>query len=205
MGLGDLFKPPEKKKYLSYKENPDHPQKVGKRFQDNIKDVCDLYERLDLAYIQQFNLATIWVAGKEGGGYPIYKEKTGFDFIGGIASTKEAIFIECKSTEKGNIPVGDVRVGIKMHQLVRMDWLEKHGFLCFFLWEIRAGECVYKFTPSQIFQAIEGKLIQDGRNYLLESVKKSINILDMDNCKAKKLMKTEYKGQVFYDFLNYLE
>lgn len=180
-------------------------QKAGKEFQSHIKVVCDLYEKLGIAYIQEFNLSTLFIPSKSGGqGQMIYRAKTGFDFIGGIISTGRAVFIEVKTTKEGRIVIEE-KHGIRLHQLHRMCWLEEQGLDCFFLWEIRNATCVYKFKPSQVCKVIEGRVVKSHIGYVLQAKKSSLNIMDADDSGFIRLMRTEYKGGSYVDFLGVLE
>jgi penicillin-binding protein-related factor A (putative recombinase) len=185
--VNDLSKPktdkPEKKK---------GPAAWGNKFQKEIQEACNIYQELKIAYIQQFAVPTAFVPGKNGAkGFLIHRQKTGFDFIGGIVRTKEAIFIEAKTTEHGTIDVWQEKSGIKTHQLNEMLWLESVGFQCWFFWQIRnANNVVYKLTPRKIVELI--------------GTTKTLNLMMCDEARIPKLLKTGYRGKDIYDFLGEL-
>jgi len=193
MSLRDLAMTEKK----SVKQAPEN-QKAGKKFEDEIKSVCDLYQSLNVAYIQKFEVPTIFIPkkfskrqGKEVGGFMARRSKTGFDFVGGVVKTKSAIFIETKSTDSGDIPVNQEKTGIKKHQLQTLLWLQSIGFDCFFLWEIRRANEVFKMTPRDVVNMIG----VDG---------KKLTILDCQEHKIPRMVKVRYQGQFYYDFLECL-
>jgi len=184
MSLVDLVNP---KKSLKGKS-----AKIGNEFQKEINDVCKIYESMKVAYIQYFTPQVIYINDKfhPGKKFPIFVKKTGFDFIGGVVNPRNAIFIECKSTKENGIPVFQETTGIKTHQIEIMQWLESCGFLCLFLWKLRTAFVVYKFTPSQLLSAVGNK--------------KQLTIIDAEENRFPKVIKTKYLGQEYYDFLGVL-
>jgi penicillin-binding protein-related factor A (putative recombinase) len=183
------------KRKQSYKDNDNHPQKVGKDFEGEIKAVCEVYRQLKIAYIQQFFLPTLFIPPNfkkgEKVGKVIYRKKTGFDFIGGIVDPKNAIFIEAKSTQTGEIPVWQESTGIKIHQMEELLWLQSIGFYCLILWKIRSINRVMKMTPQQVFEMGNGK--------------NKITLIDCDDHRIPRIMKSKFSGGEYYDFLGKLE
>lgn len=175
---------------MPYAENESHPRKMGEAFQKDIKIVCKLYEKLGIAYIQQFNVPTTFIPDGMGGGKVGYREKTGFDFIGVTIKNKEAIFIECKSTKFGEIQIGQDKVGIKKHQLDRLLWLDQFGFNCLILWEVRAAGCIFKIPVNRILDLAAGR--------------KHFKLIDCEEQRIPHLIKSSYEGELVYDFLEML-
>lgn len=167
--------------------------KIGNTFEKEIKETCDLYEDFNIAYIQKFPTPTIWIPPRNGkAGFMMYQKKTGFDYIGVTFEDNKPIFIEVKSTKDGVIPVGGDTNGIKAHQIARMKWLEDRGINVFFLWQVRfADAVVYKFTPTQMIEAI--------------GTKKSMSIVDCEEYRFVKMLKMKFKDRMVYDFLYKLE
>lgn len=197
MGLKDLLQEPDKRVGKDKRViDPDNdagvnPQKIGKKFEDQIQAVCDVYLKKGIAYIQRYYVPTLFIKNsKNPNGLMIYRTKTGFDFVGGIIKTKEAIFIEAKSTRDGLIPVGADKTGIKAHQLESMMMLHKAGFKCIFLWQIRDAKLVYKFNPDQLVDAI--------------GTRKSLTILLAQESRFSVVLPTQVGVAEYYDFLGEL-
>lgn len=187
MSLFDVLKP----------TNHKNPTQIGNEFENEIQDVCDVYEKLQIAYIQKFEPKKFFVPkkkrkdGTEYGGFMMGAKKTGFDFIGGIVNSKNSIFIEVKTTQFGEISLNQESTGIKIHQLKKMIWLDSLGFLCYFLWQIRSVGIIYKFTPKHLISAV-------GENA------KRLTMIHCEENKFTKLIKVRYNGKHYYDFLNVL-
>jgi penicillin-binding protein-related factor A (putative recombinase) len=197
MALKDILEQPDKRAGKDKRIiDPDkdvgiNPQKIGKRFEDQIQSVCDLYLTHNIAYIQRYYVPTLFIKNKKNpNGTMIYRSKTGFDFVGGIMKTKEAIFIEAKSTATGLIPVGADKTGIKAHQLEAMLMLHKSGLKCMFLWQIRDAKIVYKFNPTQLIDAI--------------GTRKSLTILLAQESHFSVVIPTQIGLAEYYDFLGEL-
>jgi penicillin-binding protein-related factor A (putative recombinase) len=167
--------------------------KSGNKFEFEIEQTCSLYQFKNLAFIQKFTPQTIFIPPKNGkAGFMMYKKKTGFDFVGGVVSTGQAIYFECKSTGEGVIPVWNDKTGIKEHQLNTLLWLEKFNkFQTFFLWKVRNFDCIFKFTPTQLINAIGDK--------------KSLNIMDAEENHFTKLIKIRFNDIDYWDFLEILD
>lgn len=174
------------KRKIPYANNKNHPAKFGRNFEEEIKDVCEVYQDLKIAYIQQFLVPRLFVKGQV-----IYTKKTGFDFIGATVEPKNGLFIECKTTGDGDIPVYQDKVGIKQHQIDTMLWLQSVGFNCMFLWKVRSVSMVYKITPQKLIEMTTGK--------------KRLTIIDCDDFHIPRIMKVRYGKDEFYDFLGKLE
>lgn len=169
---------------------------IGEKFESEIKATCELYQFMKVAWIQKFEVPKRWIppylnkkTGKKGGGMMMYTAKTGFDFVGGIIQPeKNAIFIECKSTKQGNIPLWQDDQGIKRHQIETMQWLENFGFVCLFLWQIRTDPpIVYKFTPRELISGVAGS--------------KVLTINDCNELKFVRMAKIKKGAREYYDFL----
>jgi len=197
MALKDLLQEPDKRIGKDKRViDPDNdtgvnPQKIGKRFEDQIQAVCDVYLKKGIAYIQRYHVPTLFIRNnKNPNGLMIYRTKTGFDFVGAIMKTKEAIFVEAKSTKGGAIPVGADKTGIKEHQIEIMTMLHKAGLKCFFLWQIRDAKMVYKFNPAQLVDAI--------------GTRKSLTILLAQESRFSVVLPTQFGAVEYYDFLGEL-
>ena len=150
---------------------------------------------MKVAWIQKFDVPKRFVAqyttksGEKKGGFMTYAEKTGFDFVGGVLKPeRNTIFLECKSTKEGHIPLWQDNTGIKRHQIEAMQWLENFGFLCYFLWQVRTSPViVYKFTPSQLVAGVAGS--------------KELRISDCDELHFPRLIKVKKGAREYYDFL----
>jgi len=185
------------------KSNRGKQAKIGNQFQKEIYLACLEYQKMKLAYIQQFAVPTQWIpknpkTGK--GGFLMHKEKTGFDFCGAYKISEipdkvlswTPIFIEAKTTEHGDIDVWQDKSGIKTHQLNEMLWLEEAGLRAEFFWQVRAANnIVYILKPSQIIEMI--------------GTKKTLKISDCEDAKVPRLIKTKFHGEEMYDFLDFLE
>jgi penicillin-binding protein-related factor A (putative recombinase) len=191
MGLKDILegKPKQRKAGKSGKTSS---AKTGGKFEKEIAEACSIYKANRVAYIQQFFPPTVWIPARNGkpGGL-IHARKTGFDFVGVIIPTKEPVFIECKTTERGQIEVGQETTGIKLHQLETLLWLEEvAGVIAFVLWQIRkADNLVVKIKPSEILKICD----EEGR--------KHITLMDCENRRIPRVIR-DIRG--FYDFLNLL-
>lgn len=173
--------------------------KLGRDFENQIQAVCDVYRDLKLAYIQRFEVPKQFIPANPKTGKPsfmCYKKKTGFDFIGGIVEPRNSIFIEAKSTREGNIPVWQEKSGIKKHQLDILLWLENIGFYCLILWEVRSAGALYKLYPSKLAELVP---------YEEGATNTKIKIDDCEENRIPRIIKTNYHGQNYYDFLGMLE
>ena len=183
--------------YTTQQRGTGKSARVGIKFENEIARTCDIYESRGLAYIQKFTPPTVFVPPKNGKkGFMMYSKKTGFDFVGAylisdpIHDFWQPIFIETKTTEPGNIPVGNDKTGIKDHQLTKMLQLQKLGLECFFVWKIRSAGVIFKFTPNQLIDAI--------------GTKKSLSLLDCDENHFEKVIPITIEGESYYDILGLL-
>lgn len=212
MGLMDVVRPIQKPKRTAadveaavsdmdaLKKNAKGNAKIGNDFEKELKQTLDVYEACRVAYIQKFPVNTVFVPDKKNAsgviikkGFMIYSKKNGFDYIGGTIADSRTVMIEAKSTMDSRIDVGNEDTGIKKHQIERMLWLESEtNFNIFFLWQVRKlGGIVYKFTPTQLLNAI--------------GEKKSLTVMDCEENRFQKLVKVKYHMDNIYDFLNLLE
>lgn len=187
---GLLNKEVDKRK-TPYVENPIHPQKVGKRFEDEVEFVMNIYHDLGLAHIEKNNSPTLFIPPKYGKpGFMIYRKKTACDFAGAvIANPSYPMFIEAKSTQEGILPLYQEKTGLKATQIKTLLWLEKHKIPHFILWKIKSGDgySVYRTTISEILKAA--------------GEKKSVNIMDLA---IRPLMKKMCGTIAIFDFLDLL-
>jgi len=168
--------------------------KIGATFEKELEETIQVYEALKLAYIQKFYPRSTFIPPRNGKqGFMMYTAKTGFDYIGGIIESNTPIFIEAKTTKDGSIPVLQESNGIKKHQIDKMLWMEENTkFNVFFLWQVRsAGGVVFKFTPSELLDAVGSK--------------KSLSIVDAEDRGFPKMLKTKIADRLVYDFLYLLE
>lgn len=180
------------------KDNAKGSAKIGNMFEKELEATLKIYEALGLAFIQKFTPPTIWVNekrmanGEVKQGYMVHTAKTGFDYVGGSIVDGKPIFIEAKSTWESRIDVYHEKHGIKEHQLRRMLWIEENTpFTVFFLWQVRKlSGTVYKFTPTQLLNAI--------------GEKKSLTVADAEEAQFPRMIKSVYEGQLFYDFMYYI-
>ncbi len=190
-------------------------QREAFSFENDIEATCFVYQSLKYAFIQKQEPKAFLGRMKDGKYFVGRSRKSGADFVGGlchITSTEvdpamedcggsffiigniiqkqNAIFIECKSSVAGQISLWQEDGGIMRHQIEIMEWLEKCGFICLFLWEIRNEKCVFKFTPQQLISGVGG-------------AKK----LTMENClelKFPKVLKVKHGVNFYWDFLGLL-
>lgn len=215
MSLLELSKPKEKLSKITSEEKSrlintinkkrgdGKPAKIGNEFEKEIEQTNQVYLENNLAYFKKFTPPTTWIPPRNGKeGFMMYSKKAGFDFIGGIVSTKEAIFIECKTTKEGRIDVGNDKTGIKQHQIDEMVLLEKMGFQVYILWKVRGDyqAIVYKFSPTQMITAI-------GDNH-------SLSAMECEDFGFERMIKTQYSvieglgndGSIeIYDYLGLLQ
>jgi penicillin-binding protein-related factor A (putative recombinase) len=194
MSLSDLLKKPARSEIVIDKKGKARKGARGSGFEKELEETCALYAELKVAYIQKFYPPTVFVPPRNGRpGFLMHKKggKTGFDFIGAIVKTKQAIFIEAKSTELGQIPVWQEDTGIKRHQLETMLWLESVGFECYFLWKVkRADGMVFKLRPRQVIE-----IIGDTRQ---------LTLAECEEFHIPRLVKATFRGVEVYDFLGEL-
>lgn len=170
------------------------PAKLGSIFEKELEQTIHIYEDLHIAYIQKFFPKSTFIPPRNGKpGFMLYTAKTGFDYIGGLIHENIPIFIEAKSTNDSRLEVGAEKTGIKAHQLAKMLWMENNtSFMVFFLWQIRSADAiVYKFTPNQLMEAIGDK--------------KSVTIVNCEEARFSKMIKTKFQNEMVYDFLYKLE
>jgi len=127
MSLADIAKGTRKQTELF----GDHPQKIGKSFEDKIQRACMIYQVRGLAHIEKVPAPTI-VIPKKG---LIFTKKVTCDFIGCYKAGNQdyidflwkPIFIEAKSTLEGKISLGEEKTGLKAEQLRTLYWLSSRG------------------------------------------------------------------------------
>lgn len=179
---------------LGMKRGTGESAKMGNKFENELKLTCQIYADRELAWIQKFTPPTIWVPPKNGkAGFMMYTAKTGFDFVGFDLKTGQGMAFEAKSSKEGFIGVWQEKSGIKTHQIEIMLALEKfHTMNIFFLWRIvNADSVVYRFTPTQMLEAILNK--------------KSLTIADCEDNHFPRMIKKEVGPVEIYDFMDYFE
>ena len=189
--LKDLLKPKEKS---TNTEKVEGKVAEGLAFEKEINLTCELYRLKKIAFIQKFDPPTRFVApkpGQPGKGFFVKGGKAGFDFVGAVIETKSPIFIECKSTEKGSLPLWQEDSGLKKHQIEILMWLADAGFTTMVLWKVRKAGIVYKFSITQLIEKL--------------GVAKSLTVADCEDLNFERLFKIKIGLTEYYDFLNKLE